>query len=413
MGFVKGLRCRECGHHYPKEALYVCEFCFGSLEVEYDYEGIGKMLNREVIEEREKNMWRYRELLPLEKEPTDGFNTGFTPLFKAEKLGKKIGIKDLYIKDDTVNHPSLSFKDRVVAVALSRAKELGFSVVACASTGNLANSLAAQSAQAGIKAFIFIPSDLESGKIVSTLVYGANLVAVEGNYDEVNRLCSELATEKKWGFVNINLRPYYSEGSKTFGFEIAEQLDWKVPDHIIVPVAGGSLISKVWKAFKELERLGLIAEVQTRIHAAQAAGCAPVVNAIEEESEVIKPVKPKTIVKSLAIGNPADGYYAVRTVRESGGGGAAVSDEEVIEGIKLLAETEGIFAETAGGVTLAAALRLKERGIISKKESLVLSITGNGLKTKEVLEGALKPSLRIKPTVSSFEEALKEVSLVG
>lgn len=413
MGFVKGLRCRECGHHYPKEALYVCEFCFGSLEVEYDYEGIGKMLNREVIEEREKNMWRYRELLPLEKEPTDGFNTGFTPLFKAEKLGKKIGIKDLYIKDDTVNHPSLSFKDRVVAVALSRAKELGFSVVACASTGNLANSLAAQSAQAGIKAFIFIPSDLESGKIVSTLVYGATLVAVEGNYDEVNRLCSELATEKKWGFVNINLRPYYSEGSKTFGFEIAEQLGWRVPDHIIVPVAGGSLISKVWKAFKELERLGLIAEVQTRIHAAQAAGCAPVVNAIEEESEVIKPVKPKTIVKSLAIGNPADGYYAVRTVRESGGSGAAVSDEEVIEGIKLLAETEGIFAETAGGVTVAAALRLKEKGIISKKESLVLSITGNGLKTKEVLEGALKPSLRIKPTVSSFEEALKEVSLVG
>jgi threonine synthase len=413
VGFVKGLRCRECGHHYPKEALYVCEFCFGSLEVEYDYEGIGKMLNREVIEEREKNMWRYRELLPLEKEPTDGFNTGFTPLFKAEKLGKKIGIKDLYIKDDTVNHPSLSFKDRVVAVALSRAKELGFSVVACASTGNLANSLAAQSAQAGIKAFIFIPSDLESGKIVSTLVYGANLVAVEGNYDEVNRLCSELATEKKWGFVNINLRPYYSEGSKTFGFEIAEQLGWRVPDHIIVPVAGGSLISKVWKAFKELERLGLIAEVQTRIHAAQAAGCAPVVNAIEEESEVIKPVKPKTIVKSLAIGNPADGYYAVRTVRESGGSGAAVSDEEVIEGIKLLAETEGIFAETAGGVTVAAALRLKEKGIISRKESLVLSITGNGLKTKEVLEGALKPSLRIKPTVSSFEEALKEVSLVG
>jgi threonine synthase len=413
MGFVKGLRCRECGHHYPKEALYVCEFCFGSLEVEYDYEGIGKMLNREVIEEREKNMWRYRELLPLEEEPTDGFNTGFTPLFKAEKLGKKIGIKELYIKDDTVNHPSLSFKDRVVAVALSRAKELGFSVVACASTGNLANSLAAQSAQAGIKAFIFIPSDLESGKIVSTLVYGATLVAVEGNYDEVNRLCSELATEKKWGFVNINLRPYYSEGSKTFGFEIAEQLGWRVPDHIIVPVAGGSLISKVWKAFKELERLGLIAEVQTRIHAAQAAGCAPVVNAIEEESEVIKPVKPKTIVKSLAIGNPADGYYAVRTVRESGGSGAAVSDEEVIEGIKLLAETEGIFAETAGGVTVAAALRLKEKGIISKKESLVLSITGNGLKTKEVLEGALKPSLRIKPTVSSFEEALKEVSLVG
>jgi threonine synthase len=413
VGFVKGLRCRECGHHYPKEALYVCEFCFGSLEVEYDYEGIKGMLNRETIEEREENMWRYRELLPLEREPTDGLSTGFTPLFKAERLGKKIGIRELYIKDDSVNHPSLSFKDRVVAVALSRAKELGFSVVACASTGNLANSLAAQSAQAGVRAFIFIPSDLESGKIVSTLVYGANLVAVEGNYDEVNRLCSELATEKKWGFVNINLRPYYSEGSKTFGFEIAEQLGWKVPDHIIVPVAGGSLISKVWKAFKELEKLGLIGEVRTRIHAAQAAGCAPVVNAIEEESEVIKPVKPKTIVKSLAIGNPADGYYAVRTVRESGGSGAAVSDEEVVEGIKLLAETEGIFAETAGGVSVSAALRLKERGIIGKKESLVLSITGNGLKTKEVLQGALKPSLRIKPTVSSFEEALKGVSLVG
>lgn len=413
MSFIKGLRCRECGHRYPEEVLYVCEYCFGSLEVEYDYEEIKKVLSREKINKREKNMWRYRELLPLKREPTDGLNTGFTPLFKAEKLGKKIGIRELYIKDDSVNHPSLSFKDRVVAVALSRAKELGFSVVACASTGNLANSLAAQSAQAGLKAFIFIPADLEKGKIVSTLVYGANLVAVEGNYDEVNRLCSELATEKKWGFVNINLRPYYSEGSKTFGYEIAEQLGWKLPEHIIVPVAGGSLITKVWKAFKELEKLGLIGEVRARVHAAQAAGCSPVVNAIEEESEVINPLKPKTIVKSLAIGNPADGYYAVRTVRESGGSGAAVSDEEVIGGIKLLAETEGVFAETAGGVSVAAVLRLKEKGIIGKKDSLVLSITGNGLKTKEVLQGALKPLLQIKPTVSSFEEVFKEVSLVG
>lgn len=407
MSFIKGLRCRECGHHYPKEALYVCEFCFGSLEVEYDYEGIKKMLNTEVIEKRGENMWRYKELLPLEKEPADGLSTGFTPFIKADRLGKRIGIKELYIKDDSVNYPTLSFKDRVVAVALSRATELGFSVVACASTGNLANSLAAQSAQAGVKAFIFIPSDLESGKIVSTQVYGAKLVAVDGNYDEVNRLCSELATEKKWAFVNINLRPYYSEGSKTFGFETVEQLGWRVPDHIVVPVAGGSLISKIWKAFKELQKIGLVGEVQTKVHAAQAAGCAPVVNTIKEETEVIKPVKPETIVKSLAIGNPADGFHAVQTVKDSGGTGAKVSDKEVVEGIKLLAETEGIFTETAGGVVVSSAIKLKEEGIIGGEESVVLSITGNGLKTKEVLKGALRPSLHIKPTVSSFEKALK------
>lgn len=412
MSYVKGLRCRECGRRYPEEPLYVCEFCFGSLEVEYDYEGVKASMSREVIESRDKNMWRYRELLPLSGEPASGFSTGFTPFFKAERLGKKIGIRNLYIKDDSVNHPTLSFKDRVVAVAISKAIEFGFKVTACASTGNLANSVAALSARTGLNSFIFIPSDLEVGKVISTLVYGATLVKVKGNYDEVNRLCSELATEKGWAFVNINLRPYYAEGSKTFGYEIIEQLGWRTPDHVIVPVAGGSLITKIHRAFKEFQILSLIPEFTTRFHAAQAEGCAPVVNAIKEGREIIKPVKPNTIVKSLAIGSPADGYYAIKTVKESGGTGVAVSDEEVVEAIKLLAETEGVFAETAGGVTVASMIRLKDSGIIGKKESVVLLITGNGLKTKEVLFGKVSEPLSIEPSIEAFEEALKEVSLV-
>lgn len=412
MSYVKGLRCRECGRHYPEEPLYVCEFCFGSLEVEYDYEGVRESMSCEVVQSREKNMWRYRELLPLRGEPTSGFSTGFTPFFGSERLSKKIGIKNLFIKDDSVNHPTLSFKDRVVAVAISKAIEFGFKITACASTGNLANSVAALSARTGLNSFIFIPSDLEIGKVISTLVYGATLVKVKGNYDEVNRLCSELATEKGWAFVNINLRPYYAEGSKTFGYEILEQLEWKAPDHVVVPVAGGSLITKIHKSFKEFQTLGLISGFTTRFHAAQAEGCAPVVNALKENSEIIKPVKPNTIVKSLAIGNPADGYYAIKTVKDSGGTGVAVSDEEVVEAIKLLAETEGIFAETAGGVTVASTIRLKESGVISKNDSVVIAVTGNGLKTKEVLFGQVSEPLNIEPSIEAFEEALKEVTLV-
>jgi len=407
MSYVKGLKCRECGREYPKEPLYVCEYCFGPLEVVYDYERIKKKLTKELIASRPKNLWRYKELLPLDGEPTDGLNSGFTPLIRAKNLEKVLGVKELYIKDDSVCHPTLSFKDRVVAVALSKAKEFGFETVACASTGNLANSVSAQAAIAGLKRYIFIPADLELGKIVGTLIYNPILVAVEGNYDQVNRLCSEIANKYKWAFVNINIRPYYAEGSKTFGFEIAEQLGWRAPKHIIVPCAGGSLITKIYKGLKELEKLELIPKVNTKIYAAQATGCAPIVNAVKENSEIIKPVKPNTIAKSLAIGNPADGVYAVSTVKESGGWAEDVSDEEIVEAIKLLAKTEGIFTETAGGVTLGVTKKLIEQGRIPKDESIVISITGNGLKTQEaVVENIGKP-IKIKPNITSFEENVK------
>jgi threonine synthase len=413
---MKGLKCRECGREYPKEVLYVCEYCFGSLEVDYDYEKIKKHLTRETIEGRGKNLWRYRELLPIEGQPTDGLNSGFTPLVKAHKLAKKLGVTDLYIKDDSVCHPTLSFKDRVVSIALSRAKEFGFKIVGCASTGNLANSVAAHAAKAGLKSYIFIPSDLEMGKVIGTLIFAPNLIAVEGNYDEVNRLCSEIASKYKWAFVNVNIRPYYAEGSKTYGFEIAEQLGWKTPEHIIVPCAGGSLITKISKAFKEFHKLGLIPEPKTKFYAAQAEGCAPIVNAIKEKSEIIKPVKPKTIAKSLAIGNPADGYYAKDTVEKSGGWAEVASDEEIVEGIKLLAQTEGIFTETAGGVTVAVAKKLIDQGRIPKNESIVISITGNGLKTQEAIQNHIGKPIKIKPNLKSFEQSLdsardKEVKL--
>ncbi|NQT30307.1 MAG: threonine synthase [Candidatus Saganbacteria bacterium] len=407
MSYIKGLKCRECGREYPKEALFVCEYCFGSLEVTYDYAKIKETLTRETILSRPKNLWRYRELLPIEGEPTDGFHSGFTPLVRAKNLGKALGVSKLYVKDDSVSHPTLSFKDRVVAVALSRAKEFGFSTVACASTGNLANSVASQAAKAGLKSYIFIPADLEMGKVIGTLIYAPNLVAVEGNYDEVNRLCSEIASKYKWAFVNINIRPYYAEGSKTYGFEIAEQLGWNTPDHIIVPCAGGSLITKIWKSFKEFYELGLISKPKTKVYAAQATGCAPIVNTIKEKAEIIKPIKPKTIAKSLAIGNPADGYYAMATVAESKGWGESVTDEEIVKGIKLLAETEGIFTETAGGVTVAVAKKLIEQGIIPKNESIVISVTGNGLKTQEAVQDKIGKPIQIKPTLKSFEERVK------
>lgn len=410
MGYVSGLKCRECGREYPVEPIYVCEFCFGPLEVVYDYKKIKKVLTRKSIEKRPKSLWRYKELLPIDGEPQVGLKSGFTPLVKADNLARELGVKELYIKDDTVAHPTLSFKDRVVAVALTKAKEFGFDTVACASTGNLAHSVSAHGAKAGLKRFVFIPATLEPSKIVASLVYEPNLVAVDGNYDEVNRLCSEIANKYKWAFVNINIRPFYAEGSKTQGFEIIEQLGWKAPDNVVVPCASGSLLTKVWKSFKEFKEIGILKELKTKVFAAQATGCSPISTAIKQGVDVIRPVKPNTIAKSLAIGNPADGFYAAQVVKETGGYGEDVSDEEIIEGIKLLAKTEGIFAETAGGVTVATTKKLIEQGRIGRDETTVVCITGNGLKTQEALTGRTKEVYYIKPNLGAFEEMLKKIS---
>ncbi len=348
-------------------------------------------------------MWRYRELLPIDGEPTVGFEVGYTPLIKADRLAKRLGLREVWVKNDTVNYPTLSFKDRVVSVALSRAREMGFEIVACASTGNLANSVAANAASAGLKNYVFIPADLETGKVVGSLVYGSNVIGIHGTYDEVNRLCSEIAGKYGWAFVNVNLRPYYAEGSKAMGYEIAEQLDWQLPDHVVVPMAGGSLITKIHKSFKEFINLGLVDKHDVHIHGAQAEGCAPIVNAMKAGSEIIKPVnKPNTIVKSLAIGNPADGFYSIQTMKQTGGWAENPNDEEVVAGIRLLAETEGIFAETAGGVTVAAAKRLAENGRIKRDESLVLCITGHGLKTQEAIHGKCGEPQIIKPSLQGI-----------
>lgn len=402
---MTALRCRECGREYPAGAVYACEYCFGPLEVRYDYAQVRGAMSPETIASRPRNLWRYRELLPLEGEPSDGAESGFTPLVRADNLAAELGLSELYLKDDSVNRPTLSYKDRVVPVALSRAKELGFDTVGCASTGNLANAVAAHAAIAGLKAVIFIPAGLELGKVLGTLVYGPLLVSVEGTYDEVNRLCTEIATKYRWAFVNVNLRPYYTEGAKTCAFEIAEQLGWRAPRHVVVPVAGGTLLPKIWKGFKELELLGLIPELPTRLHAAQAAGCAPVVTALREGSDIIRPVrKPDTIALSLAIGNPADGYYVVKAVEESGGGGEAATDEEIVEAIKLLGRTEGIFTETAGGVTIAVLKKLVEAGRLPRDESVVACVTGNGLKTTEPIAGRLGEVVRVPPSLAAFEE---------
>jgi threonine synthase len=414
MGYVKGLKCRECARPYPAKPLHVCEFCFGPLEVDYDYEAIGRIVNRRAIEAGPPNIWRYRPLLPIEGEAAVGRYCGFTPLVRARNLGKALGLTNLYVKNDTVNHPTLSFKDRVVAVAVIKALEFGFPVVACASTGNLANSVAAHAAEGGLTSFVFIPADLEQGKVLGTSIYASNVVAVEGTYDEVNRLCSEVADKYGWAFVNINIRPYYAEGSKTFGYEIAEQLGWRAPDHIIVPAAGGSLITKVWKGLQEFHRLGLLPAVSTRMHVAQAAGCGPIVNAVKAGSEVIRPVKqPRTIAKSLAIGNPADGYYAFKVVKDSGGTGEHATDDEIVECMKMLAATEGIFAETAGGVTLAATRKLVQQGVIGRDDVTVISVTGNGLKTQEAVAGALRVPTPIKPSLTSFDAALAQLPPVS
>lgn len=404
MGYIKGLKCRECSKEYPKEALHVCELCFGPLEVNYEYDKIKEVLSREVIANRRPNMWRYRELLPVDAEPSVGMESGFTPLVRARNLGRALGVDEIYIKNDAVNYPTLSFKDRVVSVAISRAREMGFDVVSCASTGNLANSVAANAAACGMECYVFIPFDLEQTKITGTLVYGAKVVGIKGTYDEVNRLCSEIAGKYGWAFVNINIRPYYAEGSKTFGYEIAEQLGWRLPQHVIVPMAGGSLITKVWKAFNEFHKLGLVKDLNSKVYGAQATGCAPIVTAVKEQSELIRPVRPNTVAKSLAIGNPADGYYSAKAIKESGGWAEDVSDKEIIDAMKLLAETEGIFAETAGGVTLGVTKKLIEQGRIPRNESIVISVTGNGLKTQEALNGKLRQPVVINAKLSEFDE---------
>jgi threonine synthase len=408
---VKALRCRECGRDYPKQALHVCEFCFGPLEVAYDYDAARKLLSREVIERRAPTMWRYRELLPLDGPPTVGAQAGFTPLVRAHRLGERLGLKELWVKNDAVSFPTLSFKDRVVSVALSKARELGFDTVACASTGNLANSVAANAAAAGLRAYVFIPHDLEAAKILGTQVFGANVIKIRGTYDEVNRLCSEVADRYGWGFVNVNLRPFYAEGSKAYGYEIQEQLGWRQPAHVVVPMASGSLLTKIGKSLEEFRKLGLVEEPRrpTQLHGAQAAGCGPIAAAVERGHELIKPVKtPATIAKSLAIGNPADGFYAARAIRQSGGHAAAVSDEEIVAAMRLLAETEGIFTETAGGVTVAAAKKLIEAGRIGPDDPTVICITGNGLKTQEAIAPHIEAAPVIGPKLDEFAPYAKE-----
>ena len=407
MSYMKSLIGKESGLRYPLEALYVCEVSFGPLEVEYDYEKMAGAITREIIESRPENMWRYRELLPIEGDPTVGQQVGYSPLIPAERLAKKLGCKKIYIKNDAVNYPTLSFKDRVVAVALTRAKELGFKTVSCASTGNLANSVAANAAGVGLKAVIFIPYDLEHTKIIGTSIYGATVVGIHGTYDEVNRLCSEIANKYPWGFVNINLRPYYSEGSKTMGFEICEQLGWRAPAQVVIPMASGSLLTKVYKAFTEFAKLGLIPEASSRVFGAQATGCSPIARSVKEDMDIFKPVKPNTIAKSLAIGNPADGYFAHQVISKTEGWAEDISDPEIIDAMKMLAETEGIFAETAGGVTFGATLKLLEQGKLDKNEEIVICITGNGLKTQEAIVDHVTPPTIIDPKLSEFEKMWK------
>ncbi|MBI4473776.1 MAG: threonine synthase, partial [Acidobacteria bacterium] len=401
----KGLKCRECGREYPVKLLAGCDNCFGPLEVDYQYDAIAAVLNRDVIASRPKSIWRYRELLPLESEPAVGLSTGGTPLVRATRLGKKLGLEKLYLKNDSVNSPTLSFKDRVTAIAINKALEFKLEAVGCASTGNLANSVAANAAAAGLPSFILVPHNLEQSKIAATQIYGSRLIAVKGTYDDVNRLCSQIVDRYPWGFVNVNLRPYYAEGSKTFGYEIAEQLEWHTPSAVVVPMAGGSLIGKIYKGFTELQRIGVLKDpARTRVYGAQATGCNPISDAVKRGTRDIRPVKPNTIAKSLAIGNPADGYYAAGLIAKTGGYAEDVSDQEIVEGIQLLAETEGIFTETAGGVTVAVTRKLVQQGHIKPGEVTVLAITGNGLKTLDALQ--LAPPRAIEAKLNAFEDVL-------
>jgi threonine synthase len=405
--FVSGLRCRECARPYPAEALHVCDFCFGPLEVVYDYEAIRRSVTRRSIAEGPQTIWRYAPLLPVADAAPIDLGTGFTPLVRADRLAAELGLGELWVKNDTAN-PTGSFKDRVVSVALTKARQLGFKVAACASTGNLANSVAAHAARAGMVSVVFIPEDLETAKIVTTAVYGGHVVAVRGTYDDVNRLCAELTSEyPSWAFVNVNIRTYYAEGSKTLAFEVVEQLGWQAPDHVVVPIASGSQLTKIRRGFAELYEVGLLDErPEVRVSGAQAAGCSPVATAFEAGTDAIRPVKPSTIAKSLAIGNPADGWYALQAIRDSGGSCAAVTDEEIIEGIRLLARTEGIFAETAGGVTIATLAKLAAQGVIRRDERVVAYVTGHGLKTVEALASTVGPTTTIAPTMDAFASAV-------
>jgi threonine synthase len=401
------LRCRECGKSWGNQPRSICDDCFSPLEVSYDYDRLRSQVRRDQIAQGPPSMWRYSGLLPLPENFQPSLPTGFTPLFQAPRLAAQLEAKNLYIKNDAVCLPTLSFKDRVVAVALAQAREFGFEVVSCSSTGNLANSVAAQAARNGFRSWIFIPADLEPAKIIGTQVFGAKLVRISGSYDQVNRLCSQIADEHRWGFVNVNLRPYYAEGSKTVGFEIAEQLGWELPDNVVVPMAGGSLITKVKKAFDEMIALGLVDPKPVRFFGAQATGCSPISTAVKSGNAEIEPQRPATIARSLAIGNPADGHYAIKTIKASGGWAEDVSDPEIVESIQLLAETEGIFTETAGGVAVGCARKLYRQDRILPDETTVLCITGNGLKTTDVLTGKYEADEPIAPKIVEFDKYLE------
>ena len=404
------LRCRECGKRYDNAPLSICDECFSPLEVAVDLDAARKTVTRESIAAGPTSMWRYQALLPVPDDATPHTPAGWTPLLRAPRLAERIGAKNLWIKNDAVCLPTLSFKDRVVAVALENARRFGFDTVGCSSTGNLANAVAAQAARLGLKTYILVPADLEPAKILNTQVYGATLVRIDGNYDHVNRLCSQIADRYNWGFVNVNLRPYYAEGSKTVGFEIAEQLNWRLPDNVVVPMAGGSLITKIRKAFKELVALGLVVDKPVRFFGAQATGCSPISTAVKNGADTIEPQRPRTIARSLAIGNPADGVYATRAIRDSGGWAEDVSDVEIVSAIQELAETEGIFTETAGGVTTAVTARLYAHERIRPDELTVACITGNGLKTTDVLQGAYEQHAAVRPRLTDFEQYLAERS---
>ncbi len=404
MSHVTCLRCRGCDREYPVEPLNACDFCFGPLEVDYDYDSIAKAVSRESIAQGPLTMWRYHDFLPVDADRALDMGTGLTPLIRAENLGRRLGLENLWIKNDSVN-PTFSFKDRVVSVASAKALEFEFDTLACASTGNLMGAVAAHGAKASMNTIVLFPANLEKGKILSAAIYGATLVAVDGTYDQVNRLCSELADNHRWAFVNVNMRPYYAEGSKTLGYEVAEQLGWQAPDHCVVPGASGALFTKIHKGLNDMADVGLIDPVHTKMHIAQAEGCSPIVEAYDQGSFQVQPVRPNTIAKSLAIGNPADGPYALRTIASSKGSAVVAMEDEIVGGIQLLAETEGVFTETAGGVVISGLQRLVSKGLIKGDELTVAYITGNGLKTQEVVEGVVE-TLQIPPTYDAFEEAM-------
>jgi len=403
MSYARALRCRKCGQEYPLQPLNLCAFCLSPLEVSYDYKAMARGITREKLTEGPLSMWRYRDLLSVEGEVVD-IGTGFTPLVKADNLGEELGLQELYIKNDCLN-PTYSFKDRPVSVAVTKAREFGFDTLACASTGNLAASVAAHAAKAKMKSYVFVPANIEPGKLVGIAIHNPVLVTVDGSYDDVNRLCTRLVERYNWGFININLRPYYAEGSKTLGYEVAEQLGWRAPDCVLHPAGSGLSFTRIWQGLDELSMLGLIEPVNTHMYLVQATGCSPIVNAFEAGSLHVHPVEPDTVAKSIALGNPADGYYALRVARQSGGGACAVTDEEIIAGMKLLAQTEGIFAEATGGAVIAALKKLAASGAIKKNELTVAFITGAGPRTQETVSDIVQ-SFNVQPCLESFEEVV-------